>query len=225
MRYVIIPTVILNSLSQHYLQKVLWRVLLILMGFFFPLPTAARVITPCTAEFYEPSFLFVLSLLITFEFSQYSISRLTHPLLLFSIYFMLPTLSQPPPWDSSTPLPCSDSFWERWQLEQLQSSLIADAGQCPVPGQWHVEWKPPVPFSSLTCTPQGNYHLFKLQREPPYAVTGIETLGIHHKLIMSKSFKALKQNICCRYTELLHHLHLMCCVIKPSSYLIDLSLQ
>lgn len=99
----------------------------------------------------------VCSLLITFEFPQYSIPRLTHPLFLFSIYFMLPTLSQPPPWDSSTPLPCSDSFWEKWQLEQLQSSLIADAGQCPVPGQWHVEWTPQVPFSSLTCTPRDNY--------------------------------------------------------------------
>ncbi|KAL7984657.1 hypothetical protein Chor_003227, partial [Crotalus horridus] len=51
------------------------------------------------------------------------------------VYFMLPTLSPSPPWDSfSTPLPCSDSFWERWKLEQLQSSLIADGSQCPVPG-------------------------------------------------------------------------------------------
>lgn len=112
----------------------------------------------------QPGFLFVLSLLITFEFPQYSISRLTHPLFLFSIYFMLPTLSQPPPWDSSTPLPCSDSFWEKWQLEQLQSSLIADAGQCPVAGQWHVEWMPQVPFSSLTCTPRDN-HTFLSHKE------------------------------------------------------------
>lgn len=38
--------------------------------------------------------------------------------------------------------------------------------------------------------PSRQLHLFKLQREPPYAVTGIETLGIRHKLTtMSKSFK------------------------------------
>lgn len=154
------PCFILNSGLQHYLQKVplLWRSLLVLVIFLPPsweISVAASA--PCAAGSYRPGFLFVLSLLITFEFPQYSISRLTHPLFLFSIYFMLPTLSQPPPWDSSTPLPCSDSFWEKWQLEQLQSSLIADAGQCPVPGQWHVEWTPQVPFSSLTCTPRDNY--------------------------------------------------------------------
>lgn len=141
------------------MQKVpiLWRSLLILV-IFLP-PCWERSVTtsaPCTAGVCRPSFL-LFSLLITFDFLQYNISRLTHPLFLFSIYFMLPTLSQPPPWDSSTPLPCSDSFWEKWQLEQLQSSPIADAGQCPVPGQWHVEWTPQVPFSSLTCTPQDNY--------------------------------------------------------------------
>lgn len=61
----------------------------------------------------------------------------THPSIsVVFVYFMLPTLSPSPPWDSSsTPLPCSDSFWERWKLEQLQSSLIADGSQCPVPGQ------------------------------------------------------------------------------------------
>lgn len=154
------PCFILNSVLQHRLQKVpmLWRSLLVLVSFLPPCwEMSVAASAPCTAGSYRPGFLIVLSLLITFEFPQYSISRLTHPLFLFSIYFMLPTLSQPPPWDSSTPLPCSDSFWEKWQLEQLQSSPIADAGQCPVPGQWHVEWTPQVPFSSLTCTPRDNY--------------------------------------------------------------------
>lgn len=50
--------------------------------------------------------------------------------------------------------------------------------------------------------PSRQPHLFKLQREPTYAVTGIETLGIHHKFTtMSKSFR---WKYLVGYMELLH---------------------
>lgn len=179
----------------------LWTSLLVLVSFLPPCwETSVAASAWCTAGSDRLGFLFVLSLLITFEFPQYNVSRLTHPLLLFSIYFMLPTLSQPPPWDSSTPLPCSDSFWEKWQLEQLQSSPIADAGQCPVPGQWHVEWTPQVPFSSLTCTPRDNYTFIATKRTNlrcHWDRNPRNLPQIHH----------YKQKLCakvhCRYTELL----------------------
>lgn len=80
------PCFISNSVLQHYLQKVpmLWRSPLVLVSFLPPCrEMSVATSAPCTAGSYRPGFLFVLSLLITFEFPQYSISRLTHPLFCF----------------------------------------------------------------------------------------------------------------------------------------------
>lgn len=58
------------------------------------------------------------------------------------------------PWDSSTPLPCSDTFWERRILEQLQGPFIVGPCQCTIAGQWHARWmSTPIPLSlKIICT-------------------------------------------------------------------------
>lgn len=85
---------------------------------------------------------------------QLSVSFILYFIFPYTLFCLFVCFSTAQPWDSSTSLPCSDTIWERWIVQQLQGPFIVDACQCPFAGQWHVRWMfDPAPLSlQITCT-------------------------------------------------------------------------
>lgn len=200
----------------------LWSSLLVLVSFLPPsweMSVAAS--TPCTAGSYRPGFLFVLSShnfwISTVQYFQ------THPstFFVFYIFYVAYFIATP-----------TLGLLNTITLQWLLLGEVATWTATEFPYCWCRSVSSP---RSVACRmdasgsillphlhPSRQLHLYKPQREPTYAVTGIETLGIHHKsTTMSKSFVqkcAVGTWSCCT------NLHLTC-LIKPLSYAIDLSLQ